>query len=226
MCRDYEVAHRSRQNLLRAEALGKGGDFIGADKELEAALQFWPDNEEAKQLLADFKQHEPEQIERLRMERLERPKKVFDEVIREIGDSALFESHELTTSKPVREVQSAFVTQSKTAQPPFQDIHYLQPAPETFSFEAGQVFSGGTRQFVIVGGQSKDDETKIFFKVVEFKKAPFYDQPLLGSGSANYVLVNPNQAQSNEKVKAQITDGVRIVTECIQRAIGGTLNNK
>jgi hypothetical protein len=212
-----------RQHVRRAEALGKNGDYIAADKELALALESLPDNEEAKQLLSDFKQREEQQIERMRVERSERPKKVFDEAIREIGGAALFDSHEFTTGKPVGEVQSAIVSELTSTQPPFQIIHSNKPVRETFRVEAAQVIPGGMHRVMIVGGQSKENETRIIFKVVEFKKGPFYEQTfgaLLGSDPANYVLINPNQPQSNEKVKAQLADGVRIVTECVQRAIG------
>ena len=65
--------------LQRAQAMGKRGDYIGGDKELTLALQSLPDNEEIKVLQADFKTHEPEQLERERVERLNRPRQVFIE---------------------------------------------------------------------------------------------------------------------------------------------------
>jgi hypothetical protein len=98
-------------------------------------------------------------------------------------------------------------------------------ANEIFKITASQEFPGGIRQCEIVGGQSKDDETQIYFKVIEMKKAAFYNQPI---GSywhalpANYELVNPNDPQLNDKLRQQIADGVSLVTGKIQTALGQT----
>jgi len=55
---------RSRVVVRKAAA----GDYIDGGKELSLALQSLPDNGEIPQLTADYKLHEPEQIERLRVE--------------------------------------------------------------------------------------------------------------------------------------------------------------
>jgi hypothetical protein len=73
---------------------------------------------------------------------------------------------------------------------------------------------------VIVGGQSKDDETQIYFKVVELKKVGFMNQPIFQP--AEYTLIDPNQAQLSDKLKNQISEGVSNVTARIQIAIGQT----
>jgi hypothetical protein len=59
---------------------------------------------------------------------------------------------------------------------------------------------------LIVVGQSKDDETQIYFKVVESKKVAFYDQPLgalMGTMPANYTIIDPSR-QLSDKLKNQI----------------------
>lgn len=208
------------KRLVRAaESLAKQRDYIGADRELELALQSVPENAEAQQLLTDFKKREPEQVERLKAERLERPKNVFDSI--HFNGAGLFDSHELTTSKPAGEVRSAIVTQLKSVQPSFQIIR-SDMTNEIFRIEATQEFSGGARHCLIVGGQTKDDETRIFFKVIESKKVGFFEQPitsLVGATPPEYTVINPTQPL-NDKSKNQIADGVRIVTERIQHATG------
>ena len=52
----------------RAESLGKQGDYIAAIKELTHALEVLPQNERAKQMLADFNRQAPEQRARLERE--------------------------------------------------------------------------------------------------------------------------------------------------------------
>jgi hypothetical protein len=210
--------------IQRAKKLAQQGDYIGGGKELTLALQSLPENAEVMRLLADFKQHEPEQIERLRMERLERPKKSFDAALAYLNGAALFESHELKTSKSATETFSAIETQLKSVPPSFQIVR-SETTGEIFVIEATQDFSGGSRRCMIVGGQSKDDETQIYFEVVESKKVGFMDQPLgalVGAMPSKYTLIYPSDLQTNVKLKNQITEGVSNVTARIQSAIGQT----
>ncbi len=210
--------------IRRARAFGKLGEYIEGGKELALALQTLPDNAEARQLAVDFKKHEPEEIERLRVERLERPKKMFDSIMATVNDTDLFESHELKTSKPAADTHSAIVTQLISGQPSFQIVR-SDLTNDFFRIVALQQFSGGQRRCEIVGGQSKDDETQIFFKVVEFKKVGFFDQPigaLVGAMPASYTLINPNLTQANDKLRNQIVEGVSNVTVRIQTAIEQT----
>lgn len=210
--------------IQHAKILGQQGDYIGGGKELKQALQSLPDNAEAMQLVSDFKQHVPEQVERMRVERLARPKKVFDDTMASISAASAFESHELTTGKSAADAQLLIEMQLKTEQPYFKVLR-SEMANEIFKITANQEFPGGIRQCEIVGGQSKDDETQIYFKVIEMKKAAFYNQPI---GSfwhalpANYELINPNDPQLNDKQRQQITDGVALVTAKIQVALGQT----
>jgi hypothetical protein len=207
--------------IQHAEKMGQQGDFIGGGQELKQALLFLPDNAEAKQMIADFKQHEPEQIERLRVERLARPKKVFDFIMSTMIATALFESHELITGKPAAETHAAIELQLTSVEPIFKMIRSTL-TNEIFRIEAVQQFSGGERRCEIVGGQSKDDETQIYFKVVELKKVGFMKQPIgswWGDLPSEYTLINPSQAQLSDKLKNQIAEGVSNVTARIQIAI-------
>lgn len=211
--------------IKSATVLGQQGDYIGGIKELTQALQSVPDNAESKLLLVDFKQHEPAQIERLRVERLERPKKTFDALMANMGETFSFESHKLTTSKPAAETQSAIEAQLKAGAPSFQILRSEQLTNEVFRIEASQDFPDGSRRCEIVGGQSKDDETQIYFKVVEMKKSAFFNQPIGIMWHAlptHYDLIDSHQTQLNDKQKLQIADGVSLVTARIQMALGQT----
>jgi hypothetical protein len=189
-------------------------------------LEALPDNEEAKALLRDFKKREPEQIERLRLQRAERTKKVFVSFTSGMIGNLWFESHELKTSKPPGETRSAIVTQLTSGPPIFKIVRSeTEMAGEIFKIEATQDFSGGARRCLIVGGPSQDDQTQIFFKVLELRKAAFYEQPLtalVGGGEAKYLMINPNQPQLSDKLKVQISEGVSNLTARIQSAIGQT----
>lgn len=211
-------------SLQRAKALGNQGDFMGGEKELATAIQVLPDNTEAPALLAEYKRREPEQVERMRVERLERPKKFFDSIISKISGASQFESHELTTGKPVGEVHSAILAQLKSVQPFFKiSLSELQPSLQAFEIDASQEFSGGSRRCIIAGGQSKDDETQIYFTVLESKKVGFMQQPitsLLGTTPLEYTQIDPTQPQLSDKLKNQIVGGVTNLAARIQAAIG------
>ena len=172
-----EVKRPELGYVQHAKMLGQSGNYIEGGKELTLALQSLPDNVEAKQLVADFKQHEPEEIERLRVKRLERPKKFFDAAIGNVfGQDTCMRSHELKTTKSAAETHSAI--EAQLTMPPAFKITQSDMAGEIFTIDATQNFSGGSRQCVIVGGQSKNNETQIYFKVVESKKVGFFNQPI------------------------------------------------
>jgi len=210
-----------KRAVHQAESLAKQGDYIGADKQLESALLLLPENGEVEQLLADFKKREPEQIERLRTEREERPRKVFDSLLVKRKDAALFDAHELKTSKPVFEAQSAIIDSLSNVQPVFHVTRSEPPAPETFRIFASQEFTGGMRQCLIVGGRVNDDETQILFKVLEFKS--HHSVTFTGGLTFNtdYVPVHPSRIpEFTDKLKAQVEEGTTIVTERIRQAVG------
>jgi len=216
--------------IQRAKTLGAAGDYIGGGKELALALQSLPDNEEAKQLLADFKKHEPEQIERERIERLNRGKVTFNALVQQYVDANLFDSHELKTTRPLKEVWANVLDWLKI-HPAFMITRNASTAPETFEIEAVQELttilatSAGRRQCVIVGAQTKDDETQILFKVLEYKtesQIKFSIGNLIGAPVAvNYVPISPSRLGTlTEKLQAQLNEGVSNVTARIQGAIG------
>jgi tetratricopeptide (TPR) repeat protein len=219
-------------HVRQAESLGKRGDYIDADKELEIALESLPDNEEAKQLLADFRTRELEQRDRLREERLARGKKLFDSVLSRISDSDLFESHELTIDMPVKEVQTRILDALKI-HPEFRVTRSVSDIPETFEIEAVQELktvlstSAGRRQGIFVGARTKDEETQILFKVLEYKTEGA-NKVLLGAllntpVELKYIPVHPSRIPNfTDKLKAQVEEGVKMVADRIQQAIAGT----
>jgi hypothetical protein len=127
-----------KRHLRLAASLGKNGDYIAADKELEAALQAWPDYDEAKQMLSDFKKREPEQIERLRVERAERPKRAFDGILSRTTDEGLFDSHELESSKGVKAIEVGIIAALQDAHPAFKIVGHRSSQPGTFEIECSQ----------------------------------------------------------------------------------------
>ena len=217
-------------HLQRAKVLAYTNDYIAGGKELALALNALPDNKEIKDLIAAYKGKEPEQRERERIERLARPKKVFDEYLSKTKDSELFDSHELTTGMPVKDVAGAIATALEQVQPVYKVTVNTSPEPETYVIYAGQndanvITTSGRRQCLIVCGQSRDDETQIYFEVMEYKAKHNVSMPglLAFKDEMEYVPINPSRIPDmTDKLRDQVQTGVSNLTVRIQGAIGQT----
>jgi PEGA domain len=218
-------------DLQRAQALGKQGDYVGGDKELTIALQSLPDNAEIKGLLADFKKQEPGQLERERVERLNRPKRVYNDFLGQIPDANLFEDHELKTAMPAKEAASAIAQALQTVQPIYKIGANKSPALETYYIAASQDDVGilsisGRRQCIIVCGQTTDTETLILFKVLEYKAKHNVSMPglLAFRDDETFTAINKsNITDMNDKLLVQLQAGVSNLTVRIQGAIRQSL---
>jgi tetratricopeptide (TPR) repeat protein len=223
-------------NIQRAETLGNKGDYVAGELALNNALIALPDNERAKQMLADFKQHEPAQLEQIRLERLNRPRVVYNEALGQYTDVSLFEDHELKTAKPASEAAAAIVQALQTGQPPFKVTRSQSPKPDTFAIEAmlelpgllGEGTTSGRRRCIIVCGQTTDQETEILFKVMEYTAKTtikFSIANLLQTATTdnvNYIPIHPSRLAMTDKLQAQLAAGVADVTARIQGAVGQT----
>jgi hypothetical protein len=215
-------------HLQKAKTLASTGDYVSADKELAMALESVPNNGEIKDLITEYKQREPEQIERERLERLARPKNVFDAFLAKNPDAQLFENHVLTTGKPVKDVDEAIVRALQLVQPGFKITGNSTPQPETYAIYANQYDTGilsntGYRQCLIVCGQASDNETQIYFEDMEYKANHNVSmQGLLAfRDDQSYTPIHPSRIPvMTDKLRAQIQIGVSNLTVRIQGAIG------
>jgi len=213
-------------SIGRASAFGKQGDYIAGIKELEKALSAMPDDERAKTMLAEFKQREPEQRARMERENSETLTNVFNAFTEKITGAPSVETHELTTTKPVHDLQSALADQFTGNAPIFRVTHSGW-TNETFFMDADQQVSGGGRLGMIVGTQIKEGETRILFKVVEYKDENI-GLKILGSMIAaststtyrsSFHPIDASNPKLSEGDKARLAEGTRIVTDRIQHAI-------
>lgn len=202
----------------RARVFGTNRNYTSGISELEGALKQVPDNEDIKQLLGEFRDRGTEQAEQKRQLRLERPKQVFEALSSRFPDSSLFETHELKNEKPVTAVRAAIVNALKQ-QRPFQITRNESTAPETFEIEAQQdtlsalSTIAGRRKCLIVGGQTRDNETQILFKVLEYKTEAvekFSIGALIGTpGEVKFVPIHSSRIPNmTEKLQAQVAYGV------------------
>jgi hypothetical protein len=212
-------------SIARATELGKQGDYITGIKELEKALTAMPDDDHAKQMLGDFKQHEPEQRARLEQENSETLTNVFNEFTGKITGAASVERHELTASKSAQDLQTALVHQFTGFEPIFRITHSGW-TNETFFMDFDQEVSGGGRMCMIVGTQIKDGETRVFFKNIEYKSDAI-GLKILGAVvgtitstkfQSGFHPINPTDIKLSDSDKTRVSEGTRIVTERIQHA--------
>ncbi|HEY6261015.1 MAG TPA: PEGA domain-containing protein [Nitrospiraceae bacterium] len=207
----------TRQKALHhAEALGKKRNYAGGITELETVLKTLPDDEEAKQMLADFKKRQEEQGKRRPQEEASRAKAIFDAVVAKDPDASLFESQELTSSKLVKEVELRIRANLQNVQPTFVLSESRNPEPETFVIEAKQQVPGGMRRCWIVGGQTFPDEAQIFFKVVEYttgKGLNVLGLVLIKTDKVSLVPVHASRVEKmTDALQAQVKEGIRILT--------------
>ena len=223
-----QLAYGKRE-LARARGYAERRDYAGGIKELENALRLMPKNEDIITQLADLRNREQEQREQRRQERLERPKRVFEALESRFADAPLFTSHDLKTEMAWKDVRAAIVKALQT-QPAFQILRNESRTPETFEIEAQQdtmtalATIASRRKCIIVGGQTRDTESQVFFKVLEYKTEAvekFSIGNWIGTpADVRFIPVSSSRIQNmTEKLQAQLNFGVSNVTARISLAV-------
>jgi hypothetical protein len=202
------------------------GNYTEAVQATSQALDAKPDDTAALALQTEANGHlnverQRADVERQRQEQLKRPRMSFDALCGLNPDAALFGEHEMKTSKPANEVETAIVQALQVAPFSFQIISDRMPEPETYQVTAKQTFSlgmlgGNERDCLLVVGQTKEGETQILFKIVEYQiqhtLVNFQDEK-------RSIPLHPSRMQMNDILQTHVQEGVRIVTERIQGAV-------
>ncbi len=188
-----------------------------------AALNAQPNDADALALQGTVQSGLDAQKERLDM--LTRPQRVFGNLCANYWDAGLFTPHEFKTIKPAKAVAQAIVSALTNAPGAFQIIKDDSTEPEIYQVVGQQTFSlgilGGTeRDCLIVIGQSKDDETQIWFKVLEYQ----VQHSISATGfnirdSRHLIAMSPSRLQMNGLLEDQISRGLRSVAERIQEGV-------
>lgn len=233
-------------HLANARVLEGRGEFATAIVAVNTALQFIPDNAEAQQLLADYSQREKERGEAQKQREAalaeqERKKREAEEAEREsqaaiqhlrqafqvlaqgFPDAAKFREQELVTTNAVRRVGEAIRAALVNEPPAFTIVRMEWSRPDLFGLQARQRVGAGYRDCLIVGGQVREGEARVLFKVLEYENPP--DVNLLGgllrvTASAPATPQDPAlQRKRAERWAQQVQEGSRIVTERIRGAM-------
>ena len=230
VCRTNLVSIGYVSAMQEARAYLAASNYASAVQAANAALNSKPDAADALALLNEAKDRL--NAEQQRLEQLTRPKRVFDSLCEHYQDAGLFAEHEFKTSKPAKELAVAIVNSLTNGVGAFQILYNDSPEPQAYEVVAQRTFSlgilGGTeRDCLIVVGQAKDDETQIWFKVLEYQ----VQHTVTSNGLLNYhdnkqlTAVSPSRMQMNDFLSARVQEGVQIVAEKIQQAIERSPSN-
>jgi len=144
----------------------------------------------------------------------------------------LFNKHELKTKRPAGKIAGGIPRALVSVQPPYAINRDDSPAPDIYVVAATQKFSngfmpgGGERTCLIVVGQTKNHESQIIFKVLEYQRrhssdmnAPVNQLPI----SENLIPLSPSRfPKMTDKLKAQLQYGVTNVTAIVKWVVDQT----
>ncbi len=143
-------------------------------------------------------------------------------ILQQVRGDINYVTNEFATSKPVAEVEAAIIEQFRSGSPAFTIEGPDSPAPGIFHLDAVLEFDGGARRCRLVAGQTRNGETLIVFRVVEFKGETVLGQALkslITANPAKYTGIDPFSPLVDEKSKNQVDAGLKMVRERIQKAI-------
>jgi hypothetical protein len=191
---------------------------------LQAALEILPDDQEAKNLLADYKTQEAEQIANVKQKQT---RDIFDQVCKKNRVAGLFEGHEVFAgAKSPEDVRDALVKNCETVAPTLKVA--LNRLVEDGIYELIMIQSSenplnpSRRECLMVIGKGKDDQAMVLFKMLEFQRKPTANlaEAVLGGNNANeWVPLDPSR-QMTPVHEEQMRVGVRMMMKKINVAVG------
>ena len=153
--------------------------------------------------------------ERQQRERLERPKKCFDDLCAEYPAADLFAEHDLETGKSASAVASGIVASLTNSPNIFKIVKTASPEPDTYEIVAKQTdFLGvNERDCLIVIGSPNNADTQIRFKVLEFEIQHHL------AGDNQLIPLSQSKVENNSLLLLHVQQGLQTVTDKIQKAI-------
>jgi len=205
--------------------LGQQGNYTAAMRELELVLKALPADERAQALMGEYKTRQKEEAEKAHQARQMLVRKAFAQILSRHSDSELFVEHSIKTEKKASTVSGTILSALRSQAPTFTIGSNTTPEPDVTAIVAKQELGGAARICVIAIGQTAADETEIRYKLLEYKVQAanlFSIGALINMPVAkNYIPLHSTRVgQMTDKMRAQIDDGVKNMTERIMGAIG------
>lgn len=231
---DSEAALLKRKaNGLKHVSVGRTcaerGDFTTAITELNAALEFLPEEQQIKDMIARCEQDKKETEEH---ERRKRAEELAEEEHRtRIGNVRLtlatackryngadsFAVHELSSTNDIRDVAKNIPT-VMTAQEPYFELTRYEWLQDNFVMEYRQKVFDGSRSCVVVGAQVSTNESVVCFRVIE-GQTPHGFSWAGGLISAQLSTESDRNGERAARFQQQIREGEKAVEERIRRAV-------
>jgi hypothetical protein len=184
-----------------------------------------PGDERAHALMGEYKTRQKEETEKAREARRTLIRQAFAQILSRHSDAGLFGEHTIRTEKRASTASAAILSNLKEQAPVFTIGSSTSPEPDVTGIVAKQEWGGGARICVVVIGQTALDETEIRYELLEYKvQVPIPVLSILINAplEKTYIPLHPTKVgQLTEKMRAQIDDGLKSVTERIMGAIGG-----
>jgi hypothetical protein len=169
------------------------------------------------------KQEEAELAAKRRQQNINRLGTVFYELNRKYKNNESFLRQDLMATNAANSAATAIKSALVGGQPAFEIVKYEWPQADTFTIQARQRIGVGYRECLIVGGQVKDQELQIHYKVFEYENPPdlnLLNGFLTSTSSLTITSQDPNvEKRKAEKFQERIKDGIKIVKERIQTAL-------
>jgi hypothetical protein len=223
---------RISEAMESAEARASAGDHRAALEQVQIALALSPDLERAKQLQSEYEKVIAESEIKARKAdaiaaREAHPKQYFDRLMLTNAHSALFDEYTAKGTGKLSEIQPRLVYALTNESPTFKLVACENPDAEIVFISMTQGVSlAGRRRVDLVAGQVNDSEVIVIFKVFEYalpvqdalravvKRVE--DKDML---PVHNTCLNP---EGNGILFARRVEGVRMVRERIEKAVGAT----
>jgi len=205
----YISAIQSAQKFMAAK------NYDAVNQAIVEALNAKPDDAFALRLQAQA--NILLKAEQASLERYQRPKKVFDTICAQNADSGLFQEHLVKTAKLAKDVANAIALSLQDDQI-FKVTMDDSAKPEIYALSAKQhistgLLTGGERICVMVIGQAKDDETQIWFRVLEYQVQHTITRL---NDTMQMVPLHPSRIAMTQALQGRINEGVDLISQEIR----------
>ena len=220
--------------LKRANLALRQQDYAAARKAIEGVLQSAPGNPEATALLSTLETGERQKAELEEQQVAEREgrknlaalRQLFDQLQEEFRPTGgFYEEHELRTGKPLIPVREAVYKSLVVQEPSFTARSSSVDAKDAlFGMVATQEVTGGLRRCIIAGARTGRQETRILYKVLEYKSprtSGIGFRITIGGTPAppTYTHIIPNATDLTPTERLQLRSGIQMVTERLKAAL-------